>query len=222
MRGLPSPNWFLLAIACLAGCGEVKMDSSELTARSASQQPGLDCASCHAYVLADSNHLFHLFGTTPNYDINGPITCLECHATSIQSRPTAIYDSLFMDKDSILWHALEFPVIPDSATMGDTLRRDFRLAEVDTLVRNVPVTVPARPGAAPRGGLAEWMTGLAHMNGKVDVAFDPRVSDTAKFGGKKALYSPTQESCSAIACHPSGEKEWGFPSPSKRLPMRKH
>jgi hypothetical protein len=229
MRNLPLRFPILLAVFAIAGfwgCGDLKMDAAELTARApssgtaSSTQPGLDCASCHAYVLTDSNHLFHLFRTTPNYQLNGPITCLDCHATAIQSRPTALQDSIFADKDGVEWSALDYPVIPGSPSQADTLRRDYTLARIDTLNRNLPLAVPARPGAAPERGLTEWMTGLAHMNGVVDVAFEPRVDDTAQFAGAHASYNPTQESCSAIACHPNGDKEWGFASPSKGLPFR--
>src|SRR5690349_11029213 len=89
----------LTASLGLVAC-DLKMDSADLTARSQSTQAGLACNACHAYVLSDSNHQFHLFRIAPQYDINGPATCLECHAGAIQAHDTVFLDSVFFDADS--------------------------------------------------------------------------------------------------------------------------
>jgi hypothetical protein len=76
--------------------------------------------------------------------------------------------------------------------------------------------MPDRPGAFP--DFQEYVTSLAHMNGKVDVAFDPRNSDTAKFNGNSASWNPKQETCSAVACHPGPSAVYSFGSKAKNLP----
>ena len=43
-----------------------------------------------------------------------------------------------------------------------------------------------------------------------------------QFGGDSATYNPTQESCSAVACHPgSGPKVYSWGSVAKGLPELK-
>jgi hypothetical protein len=64
------------------------------------------------------------------------------------------------------------------------------------------------------------MTALAHMNRKVDVLFDARNSDSARFNGERASFNPKQETCSAVACHP-GDKPYSFGSVAKGLPELK-
>jgi hypothetical protein len=235
MRSLRLRLSLLCALSSALGAGflacDLKMDSAALAARSSEPQSGPDCASCHRYVLQDSNHLFHLFQVSPSVKINGRMTCLECHATSMLSMHVA--DSIFLDSAGNEWHGREYPVYLDSVSMGDTIRRDFRFDHTDSVPRNVPVPAAPRAGSPPERRLTEWMTGAAHMNGRVDVVFDPRVSNLAKFRdtiingsdttfvGRPARYNPEQEGCSAIACHPGADHEWGFAAPSKGLPTRK-
>jgi hypothetical protein len=68
--------------------------------------------------------------------------------------------------------------------------------------------------------MTEFMTGLAHLNGTVDVIFDPKHSDPARFGGVSATFNPKEETCSAVACHP-GDNPYRFAAPSKGLPVLK-
>lgn len=74
---------------------------------------------------------------------------------------------------------------------------------------------PDRPGALPR--FREYVTALAHLNGTMDVAFDPRNSDPAEYGGDSAAFNPESETCSAVACHPGG-KDYRWAAPHKGLP----
>ena len=67
------------------------------------------------------------------------------------------------------------------------------------------------------GGIQEYMTGLAHLNGTVDVEFDPKYSDPDRFGGASAAFHPAEETCSAVSCHPT-DGPYRFAAPRKGLP----
>lgn len=201
----------LLALA-LGGC----LEKDELTARSAAvtASPGPDCASCHGYPLRDTNHLFHLFAAGPMKTVNGSITCLDCHATSLASRPFSVIDSIFVDSLGNEMSTYDSPRLA---------RDSLRFVRVDTVHHDRPVRASDRPGRVNE--LVEYVTSLAHMNGKVDVVFHPRVSDTVgKWPGRKAEFNPVRETCSAVACHPgsandaSSSPHWRFAAPSKGLP----
>jgi hypothetical protein len=183
----------------------------------------MDCAACHGYPLKDLNHDYHLFEAVGSKYLNGKITCLDCHAQSIRSVSLVLLDSLFEKPDGEMHRTLENPdpAARTPASAGDTVTyriRSLPLFQIDTLRQNHPVAAPARNGAKP--AFQEYLTGLAHMNQKVDVVFDPRMSDTARFLGQPASYNPKQESCSAIACHP-GNKPYSFGSVAKGLPILK-
>jgi hypothetical protein len=93
--------------------------------------------------------------------------------------------------------------------------RSLTLIQVDTLRQNHPIAQPDRPGARPL--FREYVTALAHLNGSVDVAFDPRNSDPALYGGDSARFDPQKETCSAVACHPGG-LDYRWAAPNKGLP----
>lgn len=195
------------SLAAFSGC---RNGTSELTSVSKAAQSGPNCASCHAYPLRDTNHVYHLFETDSSITNNRPITCLHCHNTSIVGRDTAFQDSIFVDSNGNEFHALDFPDIPEI--------REFPLARVEALVRNRPVAMPARPGPVPE--IREWMTSFAHMNGVVDVVFDPSSIDTSRFRGASASFNPKESTCSAMACHPAqGPYRWAIPS--RNLPILK-
>jgi hypothetical protein len=222
---LPAARILLLGagLSWLAACGEFKGDTAVLTARSAAPMEGMDCAACHGYPLKDLNHDYHLFEAVGDRDLNGPITCLDCHSQSLRSVSLVLLDSLFEKPDGEKHSSLENPdpAARTPASKTDTvtyLIRSLPLFRVDTLRQNHPVTAPARSGAKP--AFQEYLTAMAHMNRKVDVVFDPRISDTARFQGQPASYNPKQETCSAVACHP-GEKPYSFGSVAKGLPELK-
>ncbi len=192
----------LIAIG-MAACGDWKQDPKSLTAVSAAPRVGPDCAGCHAYVLNDSNHLFHLFAADSNKAINGAVTCLDCHATSIARREVVLADSIFVDPTGGFWSALAYP---KSATI-----RSYALARIDTVRQHRPVPEPEVSGRKP--AYREYVTALAHMNGKVDIVFDAHVTDTAKYSGAVPAYHPKEEPCSAIACHERvNPYRWAAPS----------
>lgn len=196
-----------VVLLALSGC---RQETSGLTSVSKSAQSGPDCASCHAYPLRDTNHVYHLFKTDSSITNNRPITCLHCHNSSIRGRDTVFQDSVFLDPNGNEFHALDFPDIPEI--------RDFPLARVESLVRYRPVAMPPRPGPVPE--IREWMTSYAHMNGSVDVVFDPSSNDTSRFRGASAAYNPKEATCSAMACHPNqGTYRWAVPS--RNLPILK-
>lgn len=171
---------------------------------------GPDCASCHAYPLRDTNHVYHLFETDGSIANYRPITCLHCHNRSIAGRDTTYQDTVFAHPEGAELHSLDFPDIPEI--------RAYRLVRIEPLVRNRPVPMPPRPGPLPE--MTEWMTALAHMNGKVDVDFDASSNDTARFRGANAVYNPQSMNCSAMACHPAmGPYRWAVPS--RNIPILK-
>jgi hypothetical protein len=215
-----NPNRYLILTSCLAwlaGCGVWKTDTEALTSRSTAMAEGPDCASCHGYPLKDFNHEYHLFKAGGSRDLNGEITCLECHSQSIQYKDVTLVDSVYEDPIGQQWMTLEFPNPGDKTDSGDVIR-NLPLLRVDTLYRHVPTAQPARPGPKPL--FREFVTALAHMNGQVDVRFDAKSSRPGKFNGDSASYNPTQETCSAVACHP-GPKVYSWGSVAKGLPELK-
>jgi hypothetical protein len=123
--------------------------------------------------------------------VNGLVTCLDCHAKSIRYTTAILYDSIYADSQGVERSALDFPFARGEA-WGTLLR-------VDTLVQHHPI--PSGRALAADGELQEWATGLAHMNGKVDVDFDSAVTDLARFKGARAGFDPRMETCSAVRCH---------------------
>jgi hypothetical protein len=89
------------------------------------------------------------------------------------------------------------------------------LVRVDTLEQHH--LIPLNDKALDEHELREWVTGLAHMNGTVDVVFDATISDTARFLGARAEFNPKMETCSAISCH-SKDGLYRFEACSKNLP----
>ena len=191
----------------LFACGDFKMESGELTARTASAPLGPNCASCHAYPLTDTNHTYHLKAGS-NKLVNGTITCLDCHSTALAFKTVILPDSIFKDSVGNEWSALDLP--------KDTGIRTFPLVRVDTVTQDHAIPLPPRPGKVP--DFQEYVTSLAHMNGKVDVVFHKRVSRPDEFEGLKAEFNPKTETCSAMSCHPGGiSPEWRFASLRRNL-----
>lgn len=201
-----------LGLLCaFPGCGWENPDLRDTAPASAgSAFSGPDCASCHPYTLRDTNHVYHLFETDGSIRSHRPITCLHCHNRSIAGRDTTYQDTVYADPEGNEFHSLDFPGIPGI--------RAYRLDRIEPLVRNRPVPMPSRPGLVPE--MTEWMTALAHMNGKVDVDFDASSNDTSRFRGEKASFDPQAMTCSAMACHPGpGAYRWAVPS--RNIPILK-
>jgi hypothetical protein len=206
-----------LGLVLVMGCGEWKAENAELTARTAEPVAGMDCATCHAYPLTDRNHDYHLFKAGSNKDLNGEITCLDCHSLSLQSQAVVLFDSIYEDTTGEKWRTLAHPN-PGATTKSGRVIRSMDFFGVDTLHQNHPLPAWPRPGPAPK--FQEYLTTLAHLNHKIDVQFDARNSKPAEFEGDSARYNPTLETCSAVACHP-GPKAYSWGSVAKGLPELK-
>ncbi|MEO6096638.1 MAG: hypothetical protein ABIW76_13440 [Fibrobacteria bacterium] len=212
--------WFSVCLSVsLSACNGWVEDPADLTARSAVQAAGPDCASCHGYPLKDLNHEYHLVEAVGNRDLNGAITCLDCHSQSVRAAAVVLIDSLYETPEGEKYGTVDFPNANDT-TKGKPsfVIRSLPLVDIDTLHQNHPVSLGVRPGPKPL--FQEYVTALAHMNRVVDVSFDSRNSDTIRFLGQKAAYNPAQETCSAVACHP-GNKPYSFGSVAKGLPELK-
>jgi hypothetical protein len=183
------------------------MSSKELTGKAVTPPKGFDCSSCHRYELKDQNHFYHITYVDMTVKrVNGPVTCLDCHKNSIQFQRVVLLDSFFLDSSGFVLSSLDYPH-EESIRKGPLLR-------VDTLIQNHPIP---SPGAAPgEREVQEWMTGLAHMNGLVDVVFDSSVTDQDRFLGERAEFNPERETCSAISCHEKPHP-YRFAAPSKGL-----
>lgn len=199
-----------LAACVLFACEA--LDQGDLNARATAAPAGPNCASCHPYPLNDIHHAYHLFQADTlriTKNINGRITCLDCHSSSMASREHLLLDSICIDalKPSG-WSSIDESADFRACMAGNPLAR------VDTIRQHRPVPLPARPGEEPV--LEEWMTSLAHLNNVVDVKFDPRVSDTLERPAG-ALWDASSLTCSAVACHEHhGHYRWA--SPSRGLP----
>ncbi len=87
--------------------------------------------------------------------------------------------------------------------------------QIDSSKGHRPIPLPPHLGV--KTDIQEYMTGLAHMNNKVDVVFDRNITNKIKFGGDTAVYNPQKETCSAIACH-ENSGPYSFSAPSKGIP----
>ena len=206
------------ALMLLSACGDWKTDPDTLTARTG-PAAGMACNACHAYPPQDSNHLYHLYQTVPDKTINGPVTCLSCHRNSLKSQEVAVADTFFRNPDPLgnppEVSSVNYPIV----SPADTLAIQARSWPIDSVVlwpQTHPVLQPGRPVPPPDSGLAEYMTGLAHLNGIIDVVFDPKHSDLTRFGDS-AAFNPRQETCSAVSCHPT-DGPYRFAAPAKGLP----
>jgi hypothetical protein len=173
---------------------------------------GPDCASCHFYPPPDANHIMHLGHLSHDFG-NGTISCRDCHAQSIPGEPTLVFDSVYLvsdaSGDALEWSSVAFP---DHAII-----RNGTLVRVDTLRQIRPIEQPGETQVI--GYVKQWMTGAAHLNGVVDIDLDTLVSDTSRFGGRRAEYRAGEQSCSAVRCH-SNQTDYQWAAPSKGLPGR--
>ena len=186
-----------------AACTELSKSPENLTATTKAAVSGPDCASCHAYPLRDTNHVYHMFYSDSSITNDRPITCLHCHDRSIAAHTVPFIDSVFRDTNGNEYHGLDFP--------GDTELRTFTLVRVETLTVRRAIPAPPREGTLPV--LQEWVTSLAHLNGTVDVEFNSTSHDTSRWQGQRAIFNPEKETCSAVACHPNhGPYRWADPA----------
>lgn len=179
---------------------------------------GPDCAQCHTYPLRDVHHGYHLVAYNTQHVqldnplLNGHLTCLDCHFTSMASMAFPALDTIWVDADGNVVSAPELPT--------------DRILRVDTFTRYRPIPYGVRltgtaeerarridslaGHAADIGEVLSWMTGLTHQNGKVEVSFPPNNSLYPDSVG--ALYRPQDLSCSMVACHQNGDRyRWADP-----------
>lgn len=198
----------LTAALFLSGCLRI-LDTASLQAKSSTRPASPSCSACHPYSLQDWNHFTHLIYNEGVFvkQANGFVTCLDCHSTSLESSTSILFDSLYQDSDGTIRSSVDFkgafPVMPGA------------LIRVDTLVQHHPI--PLNDKALGEHELREWMTGLAHLNGIIDVVFDATASDTGRFHGARAEFNPKLETCSAVSCH-TKDGPYRFEACSKNLP----
>jgi len=198
-----------------SSCDKGLIPSEVLTSHSFESKPNMACDACHAYPLTDRNHDYHLTTASSNRLLNGRITCLDCHNHSIRGQSVILFDTLYLDTaNGEKSYTSLHPNVTDMNSQGRIIR-NLALIEVDTLFQNHPIAQADRPGAQPQ--FQEYVTALAHLNGFVDVAFDPRNSSPDQYGGDSASFDPRQETCSAVACH-TGGKDYRWAAPNKGLP----
>ncbi len=209
LSALAVGGWLLAGIG--AGCNSV-LEKPGLEARIAGPVESPDCRSCHGYPLRDANHAYHLEHVAPNKFMNGPVTCMDCHFGSLQHARIQVLDSVFrraLDSTGTrfdFWSSQDFPDNPEL--------RLLPLERVDTLWQDLPFPAPERPGDST--AFREYLTGLAHMNGRVDVEFAPNLSYPEDFEGQQAAYFPESQTCSAVACHPTNKTPyWRFASKTR-------
>ncbi len=180
---------------------------SDLASTSPASPNTPDCSACHNYPLQDGNHHLHLLEEGGNRMLNGRITCADCHNTSVPSIPVMVLDTLFEDPATGTSYYSSEP----HASISNGA---WKMISIDTLIQNHPITAHREKGPTPK--ILEWVTGIAHMNGTIDVVFDDRNSDTVRFHGERAHFNPARETCSAVACHP-GYFPYRFAAPAKGL-----
>ncbi|MDB5051889.1 MAG: hypothetical protein JWO30_4960 [Fibrobacteres bacterium] len=201
----------LLGLGLWACNNPVPLEPS-LSSRTGTAPTGSNCAGCHAYPVGGVNHQFHLMHADSLKTGNGPITCLDCHCKTLVERDQTIFDSIYAiggGKSVSAYDSASSAGFRSAVGSGQ-----YNLIRVDTLVHHRPVPLP---GPADRVTfLQEWMTGVDHLNGIMDVKFDPANSDPARYNSKTAVFDPVMETCSAVACHVHSTP-YRWPAPSKGL-----
>ncbi len=170
-----------LAAAGLLGCLPAA-DPQALLAREASPK-AMGCAACHLYPLRDAVHRYHLETAEGNKRLNGPITCLDCHPQALRGSEMVFLDTIFINAFDLEKSSYD---LPTAASI-----RLLPILRIDTLRQSRPIPLSRSDTSLT---LAEWMTGLAHLNGRVDVEMHVR-------DGVSARYDIRAQTCSAVACH---------------------
>lgn len=195
----------------LAGCDiypPVKpQDQLNSPPPAAALKEGPSCASCHRYPLNDVHHAYHMSSINVNRDqfgdrhLNGMVTCMDCHYTSMQHFKFTGADTIWADSngnevvghphanDIVYWDTTYAMYRPLPYSPVDTSRGKALADELDTLM--------VREFAFSH--LIEWMTGNTHNDGKVDVNFPP--NNIVLPESLTTAFRPKDLSCSLVACH---------------------
>src|SRR5262245_20286013 len=101
-----------LAATLLGGCDLASRWTPDASLSASGDKPPAvpDCASCHAYPLHDLHHGYHLLSPNANYtnlghpQLNGAMTCLDCHFQSIRHFAFDKPDSIWIGSDGTESH----------------------------------------------------------------------------------------------------------------------
>lgn len=216
----------LAAALLLCACDplpRLSPDPTLLTAQSTAPAQGPDCSSCHAYPLRDVHHQYHLVSVNVNRNnhgdakLNSASTCMDCHFTAVRRYGYVHSDTVWGDADGneLEEHTSPTDIVLKVATHprwrpvpypgGDTLRGEALADEIDTLVSR----------RERLGETVEWMTSMAHNNGKVDVAFPPNAVSPAE--SLATAFRVADLSCSTVACHSTRNVRYRWKNPAKGL-----
>ncbi|HKP95304.1 MAG TPA: hypothetical protein VJ385_06060 [Fibrobacteria bacterium] len=214
------------AFCGLALMGCLKPDQPALLATATAPRAAPDCAGCHAYPLHDVNHNYHLRSYNTREGIQGGgdgpffterptgiIVCMDCHFGSIAHRNYSYTDTVW---DSGLGGRLP----TDTILRIDTIPGFLPLPSgKPTATVSAPEVDSLMVSAFRIGDVVRWLTAANHMNGIVDVEFNPNfvtnyANDTTI---SKSAYHPRDMSCSAIECHNAPKKTYRWASKSLGL-----
>jgi hypothetical protein len=214
---------FAVAFA-LAACDlvpKLSPDDALIAGKGAAPIAGPDCNSCHRYPLHDVNHNYHLMAANVNRnnlgqpELNAVTTCMDCHYNSIRHFGYVHSDTTWVSAqgDTLLEHSSPTDQVgridsyprwrPVPYGAADTSRGEALATEIDSMVFQ----------EARLGQMVEWVTGYAHNDGKVDVAFPP--NDVTSPAALATAFHVKDLSCSAVACHTSREVGYRWMDPSK-------
>ncbi len=185
-----------------------------------------NCAQCHAFPPHDIMHEFHLTSYVVQRDqianlaLNGPLTCMDCHFKTIRHFTYVVADSTWVDSNG---NEIEGPTSPGDTLLIDFYRRYHPLpypatgiatdtSNVDSLARALDTLIRRELQA---GRLVQWMTSMAHLDGRREVEFPPNnLEDSAL---SSTAFRPYDLSCSAVACHNRSQLVYRFASPVRGI-----
>jgi hypothetical protein len=165
------------------------------------------------------HHGYHLiaFNTqhvqVENHLLNGHITCLDCHFTSLRSLAFPALDTVWVDANGNEVDAPELPT--DRILRVDTFTQyrpiPYEVSLTGTAEEKSQRIDSLAEHAAEMGEVLAWLTGSTHQNGKIEINFPPNNALYPDSVG--ALYRPRDLSCSMVACHQNGDRyRWADPS----------
>lgn len=219
MAFLPWLAWVLFAMGCEPYPPVAKQEGLNTLTAPEAAKTGPNCAQCHTYPLRDVHHGYHLiaFNTqhvqVENHLLNGRITCLDCHFTSLSSLAFPALDTVWVD---INGNDVESPELPTDRILRIDTFTQYRPIPYEVALAGTPQEKSRRidslaEHAAEMGEVLAWLTGSTHQNGKVEVNFPPNNAMYPDSAG--AIYRPRDLSCSMVACHQNGDRyRWADPS----------
>jgi hypothetical protein len=216
------PIWFVFVTSIWTGCNLYppvanKTDLNALTNPSLARQTP-DCAQCHAYPLKDAHHVYHLLsfnaqhGQVQSPKLNGPITCMDCHFSSVSHFSFVGFDTLWVDAEG---NPVDGPELPTDRILSINPMALHRPIPADSLLFGTPHQQAnsldkMNTKAISEGEVLAWLTGSTHQNNKVDVSFPP--NNALYPESLSVMYRPKDLSCSMVACHQNSDRyRWANP-----------